>query len=252
MSRLLQDFSYSLRTLAKSPGFAAIAILTLALGIGANTAIFSILDPLLLRKLPVQNPDSLVFLGNAGLWREARNVDYDTAIISELSAYRHYRDENRVFSGVLFFTGMEDYGLTYGNEATSASGETVSANYFSVLGVRPYLGRLIAPQDGDGAAASPVAVLSYAYWQRAFAANPAVIGQTISLKNVGWSFDPLQNHIRRIIGVAPPSFFGVEVGRDPDLYLPAPNGGDSPAFVTIVARSERAIFRPAAPCASIP
>jgi predicted permease len=236
MSRLLQDFSYSLRTLAKSPGFAAIAILTLALGIGANTAIFSILDPLLLRKLPVQNPDSLVFLGNAGLWREARNVDYDTAITSELSAYHHYRDENRVFSGVLFFTGMEDYGLTYGNEATSASGETVSANYFSVLGVRPYLGRLIAPQDGDGAAASPVAVLSYAYWQRAFAANPAVIGQTISLKNVGWSFDPLQNHICRIIGVAPPSFFGVEVGRDPDLYLPAPNSGDSPAFVTIVAR----------------
>jgi putative ABC transport system permease protein len=236
MNRLLQDLHYSLRTLAKSPGFAAVAILTLALGIGANTAIFSILDPLLLRKLPVQNPDSLVFLGNAGLWNMARSVDYGTAITSELSAYRHYRDENRVFSGVLFFTGLQEYGLTSGDEAFSASGERVSANYFSVLGDRPYLGRLIAPQDGDGPAASPVAVFSYACWQRVFASNPAVIGRSISLANTGWSFDPLQNHIYRIIGVAPPSFFGIEVGRDPDLYLPAPNSGGSPAFVTIVAR----------------
>jgi predicted permease len=236
VNTLLQDIRYALRVLRKSPGFTAVAILTLALGIGANTAIFSILDPLLLRKLPVQNPDSLVFLGNAGLWRMARSVDYDTAIISELSAYRHYRDENGVFSSVLFCTGTEEYDLTRDGEASSALGETVSANYFSMLGVRPYLGRLIAPQDGDGAAASPVVVLSYAYWQRAFGANPAVIGQPISLENTGWSFDPLQNHVYRIIGVAPPGFFGVEVGRNPDLYLPAPYSGDSPAFVTIVAR----------------
>ncbi len=233
---LIQDLHFGLRMLRKSPGFTAVAILTLALGIGANASIFSILDPLLLRKLPVQNPDSLVFLGSAGLWRMARSVDYDTAIISELSAYRHYRDENRIFSGVLFLTGREEYDLTRGDETSSASGETVSANYFSLLGVRPYLGRLIVPQDGEGAAASPVAVLSYAYWQRAFAANPAVIGQTISLENTGWSFDPLQSHAYRIIGVAPPGFSGVEVGRNPDLYLPAPNSGDSPAFVTIVAR----------------
>ncbi len=236
MRWLWRDFVCSARSLAKSPGLAAVAILTLALGIGANASIFSILDPLLLCKRPVQNPDSLVFLGNAGLWLAARNMDYDTAIISELSAYRHYRDENRVFSDMLFFTGTEEYNLIRGDEASSASGETVSANYFSVLGVRPCLGRLIAPQDGDGAAASPVTVLSYAYWQRAFAANPAVIGQAISLENSDWSFDPLQNHVYRIIGVAPPGFSGVEVGRNPDLYLPAPNSGDSPAFVTIVAR----------------
>ncbi|MGB8476015.1 MAG: ABC transporter permease [Candidatus Acidiferrum sp.] len=236
MRELWRDFLYSARSLAKSPGLTAMAVLTLALGIGANAAVFSILDPLLLRKLPVQEPDSLVFLGNAGLWRMARSVDYDTAIISELSAYRHYRDESRVFSGVLFFTGTEEYGLTRGVDASSASGETVSANYFSLLGVRPYLGRLIAPQDGDGAAANPVAVLSYAYWQRVLAANPAVIGQAFSLENTGWSFDPLQSHAYRIIGVAPPGFSGVEVGRNPDLYLPAPNSGDSPAFVTIVAR----------------
>jgi predicted permease len=241
MESLLQDLRFAFRMLRKAPGFAAVAVLTLALGIGANAAVFSILDPLLLRKLPVQDPDSLVFLGSAGLWRMARSVDYDTAIISELSAYRHYRDENRVFSGVLFFTGMEEYDLTRSDEASSASGETVSANYFSLLGVRPYLGRLIAPQDGKGAAASPVAVLSYAYWQRAFASNPAMIGQTISLENTGWSFDPLQSHAYRIIGVAPPGFSGVEVGRNPDLYLPGPNSGDSPAFVTIVARLKPAI-----------
>ena len=231
-----RDLLYSARSLAKSPGLTAVAALTLALGIGANAAIFSILDPLLLRKLPVQEPDSLVFLGNAGLWQAARQVDYDTAITSELSAYRHYRDENRVLSGVLFFSETEEYDLTRGDEASSASSETVSANYFSVLGVRPFLGRLIAPQDGNGASANPVAVLSYACWQRTFASNAAVIGQTVSLKNTGWSFHPLQSHDYRIIGVAPPGFFGLEVGRNPDLYIPAANSGDSPAFVAIVAR----------------
>src|SRR5215467_114882 len=140
MRGLWRDFVCSARSLARSPSLSAVAILTLALGIGANASIFSILDPLLFRKLPVQNPDSLVFLGNAGLWRAARGVDYDTAIISELRAYRHYRDENHVFSGLLFFTGTEEYDLTRGDEASSASGETVSTNYFSVLGVRPYLG----------------------------------------------------------------------------------------------------------------
>ena len=236
LDSILSDSRFAFRMLRKSPGLNVIAILTLALGIGANAAVFSILDPLLLRKLPVQDPDSLVFLGNAGLWHAARHLDYDTAITSELSAYGHYRDENSVFSGVVFFTGTEEYDLTRDGEASSASGETISTNYFSVLGVRPYLGRLIAPQDGEGAAAFPVVVISYAYWQRAFAANPSVIGQAISLENSDWSFDLLRNHVYRIIGVAPPSFSGVEVGRNPDLYFPAPNSGDSPAFITIVAR----------------
>jgi len=236
LDSLAQDIRFALRMLRKSPAFTAVAILTLALGIGANTTIFSILDPLLLRKLPDRDPDSLVFLGNAGLWNEARNVDYDTAIASELSAYRHYRDESRVFSTVMFFTDMDEYEVTRGDDAFPASGEIVSANYFSVLGVRPHIGRLIAPQDGNGAAASPVAVLSYPYWRRAFAANPAVIGQVISVENSEWSPNPLQNQVYRIIGVAPPGFSGIEVGRDPDLYLPAPNNGDSPGFITIVAR----------------
>lgn len=236
LDTVVQDVRYGLRTLRKSPTFTAVAILTLTLGIGANATIFSILDPLLLRKLPVRDPDSLVFLGNAGLWNDARNLDYDTAITSELNAFHRYQDENRVFSALLFFTGTEDYDLARGDEAFSASGETVSSNYFSMLGVRPYLGRLIASEDGDSATASPVAVLSYAYWQREFAADPAVVGQTISLANSGWSFDPLQHQVYRIIGVAPPGFSGVEIGIDPDFYLPAPDSGDSPAFVTIVAR----------------
>ena len=236
LDTIVQDLRYSLRTLSKSPGFSAVAILTLALGIGANATIFSILDPLLLRKLPVRDPDSLVFLGNAGLWNAARNVDYETAIISELGAYRHYQHENRVFFGLVFFTPTEDYDLTRRGEAFSASGETVSSNFFSMLGVRPYLGRLITLQDGNSATATPVAVLSYAYWQREFAADPAVVGQTISLANSGWSFDPLQHQTYQIIGVAPPGFSGIEIGIDPDFYLPAPNNGDSPAFATIVAR----------------
>jgi predicted permease len=238
---LIQDVRFGLRMLRKNPGFTAVAVLTLALGMGANTTIFSILDPLLLRKLPVEDPDSLVFVGNAGLWNEARNVDYDTAIASELNAYRHYRDESRVFSTVMFFTDMDEYEVTRGGDAFSASGEIVSANYFSALGVRPHIGRLIAPPDGNGAVASPVAVLSYPYWRRVFAANPAVIGQVISVENSEWSPNPLQNRVYRIVGVAPPSFSGIEVGRDPDLYLPAPNNGDWPDFITIVARLKAGI-----------
>ena len=236
LESLWQDIRFASRMLRKSPAFTAVAILTLSLGIGANTAIFSILDPLLLRKLPVQDPDSLVFLGNAGLWNAARSVDYETAITSELSAYRRYRDENRVFTGVLLFTPTEDYDLAYGDQASSASGETVSSNYFSMLSVHPYLGRLIEREDGASATASPVAVLSYAFWQREFAEDPAMVGQTISLANSGWSFDPLQHRLYEIVGVAPPGFSGIEIGIDPDVYLPAPNSGDSPAFGTIVAR----------------
>jgi predicted permease len=228
-----QDLRYAVRLLRKSPSFTAVAILTLALGIGANTVIFSVLDPLLLRKLPVPNADALVFLGNRGISQAA---DYDTAVISELQAYRHYRDENRVFSGVLAFAPMGEFDITRDGEPSSASGEVVSSNYFTVLGLRPSLGRLFVAQDGDGASGSSVAILSYFYWQHAFRSNPAAIGQTISLENAGWSFDPLQNHAYRIIGVAPPGFFGVEVGRSPDIVIPAPNQGDSPAWVTVLAR----------------
>lgn len=228
-----QDLRFGLRMLRKSPGFTAIAILTLALGIGANAVIFSILDPLLLRKLPVPNAKALVFLGNRGI---SQSEDYDSAVLSELQAYRRYRDENRVFSDVLAFAPMEKFEVTRDGEPSPASGEVVSSNYFTVFGLRPHLGRLFVAQDGDGASGSSVAILSYSYWQRAFRSNPAAIGQTVSLENAGWSFDPLQNHTYRIIGVAPPGFFGAEVGRSPDIFIPAPNQGDSPAWVTVLAR----------------
>lgn len=233
LETLWRDARYALRQLRRGPGFTIVAILTLALGIGANTAIFSLLDPLLVRKLPVRDPDALVFLGNGGV---PQSQDYDTAVISELQAYRHYRDENRVFSGVLAFTTSEPYDVELGGQPSSASGEVVSANYFTVLGLRPYLGRFFTAQDGGASSAAPLAVLSYSYWRRAFRSNPAVIGQAISIQNSGWSYHPLVNHLFTIAGVAPPGFFGTEVGRESDLYLPAPNQGDSPPWVVVLAR----------------
>lgn len=230
---LLQDLHYGLRVLRKSPGFTAVAVLTLALGIGANTAVFSVLDALLLRNLPVRNPEELVFIGNRGI---SQSEDYDTAVLSEIQAYRHYRDENRVFTDVLAFAPMEEFDVARDGEPSSASGEAVSSNYFTVFGLRPHLGRLFVEGDGDGASGDSVVILGYSYWQRAFRSNPAAIGQTISLANADWSFHPLQNHTYRIVGVAPPEFFGAEVGRSPDIFIPAPNQGDSPEWVTILAR----------------
>ncbi len=227
---LLQDLRYGVRLLRKSPGFTVVAVLTLALGIGANTVVFSILDALLLRKLSVPNPEELVFLGNRGA------TDYGTAVLSELQAYRHYRDENRVFSDVFAFAEMEQFEVTREGEPSSASGEVITSNYFRGLGLRPHLGRLLVEGDGDGASGSPVAVLSYSYWQRAFRSNPAAVGQTISLHNAAWSFHPLQNHTYKIVGIAPPGFFGAEVGRSPDVFIPASNWGDSPGWVTAIGR----------------
>src|ERR1700694_5262899 len=192
MPAFLQDLRYASRQLCKNPWATVVAILTLTLGTGANTAMFSILDPLLLRKLPVKSPDELVWINSVG--------SPGPLEISEVPAFHTYRDRNQVFSTVFAFAPPTDYEVTHNGQPDHAKGETVSGNYFSGLGVRPFLGRLLALADEtDG---SPVIVLSFDYWKRAFHSDPAVVGTALSFHNVVYT----------VVGVSPPEFFGVEVG----------------------------------------
>jgi predicted permease len=195
---LLQDLRYAARMLWKNPGFTAVAILTLALGIGANTAIFSILDPLLLRKLPVSHPDELVrvdaagSLGNIGAW--------------EKLAYERFRDNSPVFSGVMAFVPVSLDDVAYNGESSSARAEVVSANYFNVLGLHPYVGRLVATDEESG----NVVILGFDYWQREFGADTKAVGKTLVV----------QGRAQTVIGITPPEFFGMRVGESADFYLP--------------------------------
>ncbi len=212
MGALWQDVRFGLRMLAKNPGFTAVAVLTLALGIGANAAIFSILDPFLLRKLPVQNPDELVLVRGAGSIHSEDGSEY--------SSYLIYRDNNAVFSGVFAAGDISNAPVTSNGQTLPVEGEPVSGSFFSVLGVRPYLGRLLDDSDGRPAVGEPVVVLSFNYWRYAFDANNAVIGKTILVRGVA----------RTIVGVAPPGFFGVDVGRDPSFYVPIGSSPKSDAW----------------------
>ncbi|HEY6307395.1 MAG TPA: ABC transporter permease [Candidatus Angelobacter sp.] len=199
---LLQDLRYAARMLWKNPGFTMVAVLTLALGIGANTAIFSILDPLLLRQLPVSRPDELVrvdaagSLGNIGAW--------------EKFAYERFRDNSQVFSGVLASVAVSLDDVAHNGQSSSARAEVVSANYFSVLGVHPFVGRLVATDEESG----NVVILGFDYWQREFGADTTAVGKTLVV----------QGRAQTIIGITPPEFFGMRVGEAADFYLPSSTG----------------------------
>jgi predicted permease len=234
MHSLWQDLRYCLRVLRRNPGFTALAVLTVALGIGANTAIFSILDPLLLRELPVHNPDELIWataIGTFGLPAEA----------SEVQTYYAYRDKASAFTSVLAFSGMAPYDVAYDGRTISANGELVSANYFRALGVHSFAGRLLADSDEHG---PPALVVSFNFWKRALHSNPDVIGKVLMF---GQQSDATHAGITpqrsfTLIGIAPPDFFGAKVGESPDFYVPL-NTTDLPTqdywqkpWVTILAR----------------
>lgn len=213
---LVLDFVYALRGLRKDPGFTGVAVLTLALGIGANTAIFGVLDPLLLRKLPVSHPEELVLLESSG--------SLETLQSAELSAYKTYRENSSVFSGMIAFDSITEAALLRDGNAIPVRGELVSGNFFTVLGVRPYLGRLLAEDDDRGAAGSLLLVLGYDCWRREFASDPQISGKTVSL----------DNRLYTIVGVAPPEFGGAVIGESPDFYIPLSQR--NPSWVTIMAR----------------
>lgn len=200
---MINDIRYALRTLAKSPGFACVVIFTLALGIGANAAIFSLLDRVLLQSLPVANPDQLAVL-----------TSYDPKDGPDIGSsfsylmYTDLRDKNDVFSGVIVRGGTQ-MNVSYGDQTERVRGELVSGNFFEVLGVRPWAGRLFTQDDDRTPGAHPVAVLSYAYWESRFGKDPNLIGKTILVNE----------HPLTVIGVTPPGFYGVSLSNNPDVRV---------------------------------
>jgi len=209
MSGLLQDVRCAIRQLRKSPGFTVVAALTLALGIGANTAIFGLLDQALLRNLPVKEPDRLILLRYSGSNTGQLRSRSDNNLYFSYPMYRDLRDRNSVFSGVIA-TDWTQAGLQWRNQPELVATELVSGNYFDVLGVQPALGRLFVTSDDTVPNGNPVAVLSFNYWQRRFAGDHSILNQGILVNG----------HPFTVIGVAQRGFHSVVMGDTPDLFAP--------------------------------
>ncbi len=208
---VLQDLRFALRQLRRAPAFTLTAVLTLALGIGATTAIFSLLDQALLRSLPVHDPASLVILEGTGKMWQGHSSSHggDPEAYFSVPMYRDLRDQNHVFSGLLA-TAPADINLTHANTSEAARTELVSGNYFAVLGVQPALGRLLTPADDAAPNANPVAVLSFDFWRDHLGADPAVINSTVGING----------HPFQILGVAAPRFRSAIWGETPALFVP--------------------------------
>ncbi len=208
---IVQDLRYALRIMAASPSFTAVAILSLALGIGADTAIFSLWNGVLHSSLPgVYKPEQLVMLSNpdtAGMWHGNANGDRDWLTYSEFEQLRDHVDG---FSAVMASQSfLSRWQIRFkGGEWEEAHGRLVSGGYFEFLGVHPALGRGFT--SADDYAAAPYAVISYNYWQRRFNGSPDVVGKTFTLRKA----------VLTIIGVAPAGFIGETVGQQPDFWLP--------------------------------
>src|SRR5262245_20274950 len=208
MESFFQDLGYGARQLKQSPGFTLVAVLSLALGIGANSAIFQLIDAVRLRTLPVQNPQELVLIdfpdgSQRSGWFSTRNSRFT------YSQWEQIQARQQAFSGVLAWSA-ERFNLTAGGEARYAEGLYVSGEFFRHLGVQPILGRTFNAEDDSATCSSPGAVLSYGFWQCEFGGDREVIGRTISL----------DGHAFPVIGVAPAGFFGVEIGRAFDVTIP--------------------------------
>lgn len=199
---LVQDLRFAFRVLRKSPGFTAVAVLTLALGIGANTAIFSLIDAVMLRMLPIEKPEELMQVQYGDPDWAGEGAGYTNPL------WEQVRDKQDVFSGA-FAWGGERFDLARGGAVQLVNGIWVSGDYFDALRLRPVAGRLISNAD-DQRGCSGVAVLSYGFWQDHFAGAADAIGSTL------W----LSNHAFQVVGVAPPGFFGMEVGEKFDVAVP--------------------------------
>jgi predicted permease len=203
---MFQDLRFGMRLLLKNPGFTAVAVLSLALGIGANTAIFSLVDAVLLKLLPVRNPEQLVALDSFSQRGEHRNFSHPL--------FEQLRARTSVFSGLFAAVDgtsrMEMDGPESGGQTEQAEVQLVSGEYFQVLGVNAVVGRMLTAEDDQTPGAHPVAVLSYGFWQRRFAGDAAIIGKSITLKGQPFT----------VIGVTPLAFFGEAVGRAPDVWAP--------------------------------
>jgi len=210
MNTLLQDTRFALRQLRKSPAFTLTVIVTLALGIGANAAVFTLFDQVLLRMLPVNRPQELVrFEWTGSFSGSASSFGGDAHNYFSFPMYKDLRDQNQVFSG-LIAADHEQTGVSWHNQAEDKQTEIVSGNYFQVLGLKPAVGRLLTPQDDTARNANPVVVLSYDYWKARFSASPEVVGQTLLING----------HPFTILGVAPQNFNSAIGGYRPGVFIP--------------------------------
>ena len=202
MEDFLKDLRYALRMLLKSPGFTLIAVLALGLGIGANTAIFSVFNGMLWRPLPVKDPQQLVVVVS-----KSRNVEFPLNL--SYPDFQDYRQLKAVFSDLIAYTS-NSVNLGVAGNPERAWAELVSGNYFSMLGLEAVRGRTFAPDEGWVPGKDPIMVLSYKFWQRRFGGDPSVIGQTVQVNQRAFT----------IIGVAPESYHGAYYFLEPDFYVP--------------------------------
>jgi predicted permease len=203
MGNLWQDLRYGFRRLLKTPGFTLVAVISLALGIGANTAIFSLVDTVLLRPLPVREPKQLVEVYGT----LHRGADY--TIQSHLN-YKDYRDRSGdVLSGLLAYR-FAPMGLSHNGANERVWGFLVSGNYFDVLGVQPALGRGFLPEEDQTEGSHPVAIISYGCWQSRFGGDPSIVGRAAAINNRQFT----------VVGVAPKGFAGTEIAYSPEVYVP--------------------------------
>ena len=208
MTNLLRDLRHAFRLLRLSPGFTVVAVLTLALGIGANTAIFQLIDSIRLRAIPVKNPEQLGTIRIADLhWGSGQFSGQYSQLTFPM--WEQIRKRQEGFSEMSVWTGQE-FNLANGGEVHYAKGLRVSGEFFHVLGVQPILGRLINPEDDQPGCGTSAADISYAFWQRNYAGDPSVIGKRLTLD--GNSF--------QILGVTPPGFIGISVGDTFDVAIP--------------------------------
>ncbi len=208
MEGFWRDARLSFRSFARNPGFTAVAVVSLALGIGANTAIFTLVNAVFLNPLAVQNPSELVALftidaNNPGQFSNLNPISYRN--------YQDYRDQNEVFAGVTGYTFPFFASLAREGEPKRIFVQLASGNYFEVLGVRSAQGRFFLPEEDGAPGANPVAVLSYRFWARDFGADPSVVGQTLRINGLPYT----------VIGVAPDGFQGVSAIIGPDVWVPA-------------------------------
>jgi predicted permease len=201
---LLQDIRYGRRMLGKNPAFTAVAVLTLALGIGANTAVFSLVDAIMLQKLPVNRPDELVQI--------AHGYHGSTDVITNgfsYTAYQDFRRNRQAFADLLAFAS-DAMNFRFGGSSERVAVEMISGSYYSTLGVKALLGRTIQDEDDRATAGNSVAMLSCAFWRRRFGSDPSILGKTVFVGNTAFT----------VVGISPPEFFGLSRGRFVDVYVP--------------------------------
>src|SRR5712692_3708345 len=208
----MRDLRHALRLFVKSPVFTLVAVLSLALGIGANTAMFSLVDRVLLKMLPVEHPEQLVKIGSFHPKIRIVHGSFSPGMNNEafsLPVYEALRANSSALAGIAARSRTQAT-LRTGETSERALAEVVSGNYFPLLGVRSAIGRLLAPDDDRGEGAHPVCALSYGYWQRAFGSDRSVVGRAVQIN--GQSFT--------IVGVTAPEFQGFDLGQQSEIYVP--------------------------------